>query len=278
MNTLRRHHAFSLIELLVVMAIISILVGLLMPALSAGRDAAEASKCLANLRSQGQSVACYQQDYKSYFPPYNRTDYPTPGRITYFWGAIIDSGPDIYKIDRSLSWLMNYQSSQLDMFLCPSQPWNSFVPQPDFCQETCTNYGYNGYSLDPYTTYGRVDAQGSPLPRRRIDDLPTPEKLLVFADSGFQWRVLGVWIFQNSTSLDPVTFTTGTNRNPTNHFRHRDGTQALLADGHGEIFSWAANWTPVNQTAPTSTAANTAAQLRKKLGFIAATNKPRYDQ
>ncbi len=51
--------AFSLIELLVVIGIISLLVALLVPALSSARREARAAACSANLRSLMSAVYMY---------------------------------------------------------------------------------------------------------------------------------------------------------------------------------------------------------------------------
>ncbi|MEM6334092.1 MAG: type II secretion system protein [Planctomycetota bacterium] len=51
--------AFSLIELLVVMAIVAVLIGLLLPTLASARATARQTVCVANMRSIGQAHAVY---------------------------------------------------------------------------------------------------------------------------------------------------------------------------------------------------------------------------
>lgn len=49
----RPRHAFTLVELLVVIAVIGLLVGLLLPAVQAARNAARRTECINNLRQVG---------------------------------------------------------------------------------------------------------------------------------------------------------------------------------------------------------------------------------
>lgn len=66
---MRRAHAFTLIELLVVVSIIAILIGILLPALGAAREASRAAACLSNLRQMGIALVAYCSDNRMVMPP-----------------------------------------------------------------------------------------------------------------------------------------------------------------------------------------------------------------
>jgi prepilin-type N-terminal cleavage/methylation domain-containing protein len=64
----QKSRAFSLVEMLVVMAIISVLAALLLPALMRGKQRAQRIQCIGNLKEIGTAFQLFAHDHRSKFP------------------------------------------------------------------------------------------------------------------------------------------------------------------------------------------------------------------
>jgi prepilin-type N-terminal cleavage/methylation domain-containing protein/prepilin-type processing-associated H-X9-DG protein len=97
----RRRSGFTLVELLVVVAIIGTLIALLLPAVQAGREAGRKTQCANNLRHIGVALSTHAETYGA-FPP----------------GATLCSNPE-------LSWCST--GSDLYCSYCQGPNWNHFI-------------------------------------------------------------------------------------------------------------------------------------------------------
>jgi prepilin-type N-terminal cleavage/methylation domain-containing protein/prepilin-type processing-associated H-X9-DG protein len=69
---------FTLVELLVVIALIAILAGVLLPVLGAVREKARQTTCLLQLRQIGQAHLLYMADWDERFPDWHMSALPRP--------------------------------------------------------------------------------------------------------------------------------------------------------------------------------------------------------
>lgn len=79
---MRQKHAFTLVELLVVIGIVAVLIALLLPALSKAREAAQRAACASNLRQIGVAMYLYANDHRGSLPP-RCAEEPTEGGVIY---------------------------------------------------------------------------------------------------------------------------------------------------------------------------------------------------
>lgn len=86
----RSQSCFTLIELLIVIAIIAILASMLLPALNKARDKAQAISCLSNMGSCAKGLSFYAEDNNQYWPKPDGTE----GNNWASWSMVLVRGID----------------------------------------------------------------------------------------------------------------------------------------------------------------------------------------
>ena len=138
---------FTLIEVLVVIAIIAILAGMLLPALGRAREAAKRSACLSNLRQIGMGWTLYMGDWGR-FP----SDENNPVLGSTFGGATGNDAALGGAFPASQRILNSYvqpgaSGSSFEVFRCPSDDGFEDAPRVPVYERFGTSYMYNDDEL-----------------------------------------------------------------------------------------------------------------------------------
>lgn len=88
----RQSYAFTLIELLTVIAIIGLLAALLLPALNTAREKGKRIACASNLHQIGLAIQMYAGDYQNHTPTADFNANPTPRGRPISWAQILVVG------------------------------------------------------------------------------------------------------------------------------------------------------------------------------------------
>ena len=87
---MRRNIAFSIVELLVVIGIVSVIAAMLLPSLEQSLMAARTARCAGNLRQQGNAFSMYATEHSGAWPWRDEQD---PSYWFYNFATYTDSRP-----------------------------------------------------------------------------------------------------------------------------------------------------------------------------------------
>lgn len=211
-------HAFTLIEMMVVVVILSLLVVLLVPSVSRALDSSRNAACASNLRQLQMAYGMYLEDHAGKFFPWRET---RPDGILWYWG-LEKTAAGNRPIDRGQARLAPYLGEGT-IETCPAFPYKSSFFKQKFSAKTY-GYGINVYLLSD-TPEGRSASVDS------IDKVSQPAATLAWGDT------IQVNMFQAPASPDhPMLeewyyMASRTGELPTYHFRHGSRLNAVALDG-----------------------------------------------
>lgn len=218
--------AFTLVELLVVIAVIGILAAMLLPVLGRGRLSAQCAVCQSHLRELGMATQMYWSDNAGNSFAYDAGS--TNNGVLYWFGWISNSGGEGHRpFDLSTGALYPYFNG-LDVRLCPSPVWK--LPQFELKgTNVIFSYGCNSF------VFG-----GPGHPILKAAQIMRPAGAVIFADAAevnnFQPPAsLSNPLFEEWYYVDLETNYSSPQNYPNTQFRHGQKANVTFADGHVEL-------------------------------------------
>jgi len=255
---MRQPNAFTLVELLTVIGIISILIAILLPALNRARDSAQAAVCASNIRQLHIASMGYAAENRGYWPPAH-FDYTTVATNLHRWHGTRQSTSEAFNMNGSLlkSFLQTGAVKE-----CPV-----FEPAHPGFEASAGGYGYNNHYLGSSIAVevGQSYADNHPA---KTSQLRKPAETVAFTDAAFGDPRLIEYSFVEP----PVAISQWGSfpNSPSIHFRHRDKANTCWADGHVTL-------EPMTWTRPEPNFYGTD-NIALHLGFIGPQDNSLYDR
>jgi prepilin-type N-terminal cleavage/methylation domain-containing protein/prepilin-type processing-associated H-X9-DG protein len=208
--TLRHRAGFTLIEILVVLAIIAILMAFLLPALEKSREKANQVRCASNLNQIGLAISMYANDNHGNYP---RTRYDPAAPLCVDTNASANdpfqaSGPQPNDTTAPMFLLMRTNKLPPAMY---ADPYNDVVQYEAEPADVMTHSNFTDYQKNCAYSY--------------LNAYPDPAAVT----SGYKVTSKINGSFPIAADLNPGT---GANQNSKNH--EGRGQNVLYADGHAQ--------------------------------------------
>jgi len=224
----RRREAFTLIELLIVIAIITLLTAILFPTFAAAREKARQSTCVSNERQLGAAILVYAQDYDETYPPANCPAATVSGIANWYYLA------DPYIKSGIPADVLAQAGITKSILHCPDYD-RTAIPGVDY-PSRC--YGVNRRLMPPVGEATMLPAAYISLPAP-LTQVRTPAQTVLLAEvaGDTAWtegmddpaRVAAAPVAGTPIAATSLSYVRA-------RIRHSDGTEYLLADGHVKWF------------------------------------------
>jgi prepilin-type N-terminal cleavage/methylation domain-containing protein/prepilin-type processing-associated H-X9-DG protein len=222
-ETAAHRRAFTLTELLVVIAIIAILAALLLTALSKSKRQAQSAQCLSNVKQLQTAWQLYIGDSGDVAPPNmydtNNPDITTEPSLPGSW-VVGNAQSDQTSSNIQSGVLFPYVHS-VGVYHCPSD--NSTVAgMPGLVR-------FRSYSMSIQFNSNPGYNQLGPKPVTKLNQLTNTSALFIFLDeneSSIDDGVFGTYPFPSTQWLNLVSD------------RHDQGANLTFVDGHAERWRW----------------------------------------
>lgn len=223
--------AFTLIELMVVIAIIALLMGILMPALTAAKAQVKATVCQSNIRQLMLANIGYATENDDYMVLAASDIWDLKGGL-HRWHGVRDSYDE--QFDPLRGPLAGYLADG-SVKECPQKvnfrkgdPWDW-----DF-EDGCGGYGYNDVYIG-----SRMWQSGTSDKATKITEVGSPGATIMFADAAMSKLDGGVPYYLEYSFVKPRYWFSGGqfhpewgDPSPSIHFRHRGRANVAWVDGH----------------------------------------------